>query len=38
MTALKLKCTMLKQDSKSKTEKLKFQKKITERKKINKLF
>ena len=38
MTALKLKCTMLKQDFKSKTEKLKFQKKIIEWKKVNKLF
>ena len=38
MTTFEFKCTMLKQDSKSKTEKLKYQKKIIERKKINKLF
>ena len=38
MTTLEFKCTMLKQDLKSKTEKLKYQKKIIERKKINKLF
>ena len=35
MTTLKFKCTMLKQDLKSKTEKLRYQKKIIERKKIN---
>ena len=38
MTTLKFKCTILKQDLKSKTEKLKYQNKIIERKKINKLF
>ena len=38
MKTLEFKCTMLKQDLKSKTEKLKYQKKIIERKKINKLF
>ena len=38
MATLKFKCTMLKQDLKSKTEKLRYQKKIIERKKINKLF
>ena len=38
VTLLKSKCKMLKQDLKSKTEKLKDQKKIIERKKINKLF
>ena len=38
MTTLEFKCTMLKQDLKSKTEKLKYQKRIIERKKINKLF
>ena len=38
MTTLEFKCTMLKQDLKSKTEKLKYQKKIIERKKIKKLF
>ena len=38
MTTLEFKCTMLKQDLKSKTEKLEYQKKIIERKKINKLF
>ena len=37
MTTLEFKCTILKQDLKSKTEKLKYQKKIIERKKI-KLF
>ena len=34
MKTLEFKCTMLKQDLKSKTEKLKYQKKIIERKKI----
>ena len=38
MTTLEFKCTMLKQDLKSKTKKLMYQKKIIERKKINKLF
>ena len=38
LTTLEFKCKMLKQDLKSKTEKLKYQKKIIERKKINKLF
>ena len=38
ITTLKFKCTMLKQDLKSKIEKLKYQKKIIEGKKINKLF
>ena len=38
MTTLECKCAILKQDLKSKTEKLKCQKKIIERKKINKLF
>ena len=38
MTTLKFKCTILKQDLKSKTEKLKYQKKIIERKESNKLF
>ena len=38
MTTLEFKCAMLKQDLKSKTKKLKYQKKIIERKKINKLF
>ena len=35
---LEFKCAMLKQDLKSKTGKLNYQKKIIERKKINKLF
>ena len=38
MTTLKFKCKILKQDLNSKTEKLKYQKKIIERKKIYKLF
>ena len=38
MATLKFKCITLKQDLKSKTEKLRYQKKIIERKKINKLF
>ena len=38
MTTLKFKCKILKQDLKSKTEKLKYQKKIIERKNIYKLF
>ena len=38
MTTLKFKCTMLKQDLKNKTKKLRYQKKIIERQKINKLF
>ena len=38
MTTLKFKCTMLKQDLKSKAKILKHQKKIIERKKIKKLF
>ena len=37
MTRLEFKYTMLKQDLKSKTEKVKYQKKIIERKDINKL-
>ena len=38
MTTLQFKFTMLKQDLKSKTAKLRYQKKIIERKKINKQF
>ena len=38
MATLEFKCTMLKRDLKSKTEKLKYQKTIIERKKIKKLF
>ena len=38
MTTHEFNCTMLKQDLKSKTQKLKYQKEITECKKINKLF
>ena len=38
MATLEFKCTMLKQDLKSKTEKLKYQKEIIERQEINKLF
>ena len=38
MTTLKFKCTMLKQDLKSKTKNLKYQKKIIEPQKIKKLF
>ena len=37
MTTLKFKCKILKQDLKSKSEKLKYQKKIIEPKKIYKL-
>ena len=38
MATLKIKCTMLKQDLKSKIKKLKYQTKIIDHKKINKLF
>ena len=38
MITLTFKCRILKQDLKSKTGKLKYQKKIIERKEINKLF
>ena len=38
ITTLTFKCIILKKDLKSKTEKLKYQKKIIECKKINKLF
>ena len=38
MATLKFKCRMLKEDLKSKTEKLRYQKKIIERKKTKKLF
>ena len=38
MTTLEFQCLTMKQDLKSKTEKLKYQKKIIEIRKINKLF